>query len=345
MIDFKMRNYLQLCLVIFHIKLLHAVDINKRIFPLYIKNGVRLDYPYLSVQIGRYNLVLCGLLCTNEAQCTASSLSRADFTCRLHKNVISSEVIDSDSTLVYQNEAVQTTTVTDLLTTTETFTTTEKVTEMITTTVKSTTAETVVSWPGGTYSLMKPAVGCPGTDITWLEGNRYHDTEDDQRYNGYVVSTSMTVVQDQYGNIRVYFCTKASTSGSETDWPAGNYCIMKYTTCPTGFTEGSITWDDEDNNANQKSGTLPSGVYNTDTIIYYCCRNDGSDVLEIKLPTGNPFYLLRYTGSCQKVKSMSVSEETIKWACQTGGVKTVATVKPYEDGAAEYIRLHFCYYN
>lgn len=81
---------------------------------------------------------------------------------------------------------------TDLLTTTETFTTTEKVTEMITTTVKSTTAETVVSWPGGTYSLMKPAVGCPGTDITWLEGNRYHDTEDDQRYNGYVVSTSMT---------------------------------------------------------------------------------------------------------------------------------------------------------
>lgn len=99
-----MRNYLQLCLVIFYIKILHAAEIQKRIFPLYIKKGVRLDDPYQSVQIGRYNLVLCGLLCKNEAQCIASSFSRADFTCRLHTNIKSSEVVDSDATLVYQNE-------------------------------------------------------------------------------------------------------------------------------------------------------------------------------------------------------------------------------------------------
>lgn len=80
----------------------------------------------------------------------------------------------------------------DVLTTTETLTTTDKVIEMITATVKSTTAETVVSWPGGTYSLMKPAAGCPGNYVTWLEGSRYYDTEDDQRNNGYVVNTSMS---------------------------------------------------------------------------------------------------------------------------------------------------------
>ncbi|CAC5376173.1 unnamed protein product [Mytilus coruscus] len=243
-------------------------------------------------------------------------------------------------------EETQTTTVTNLMTTERTFTTTELMSEKITSTIKSTTAEAVVVWPAGTYSLMKPAVGCPGNDVTWLEGSRYYDTEDDQRNNGYVVSTSMSVVQDQYSNIRVHFCTKATTSGSESDWPAGNYCILKYTTCPTGFTEGYISWDDEDTqNANEKSGTVPSGVYNTDTLIYYCCRNDGSDVAEIRLPIGNPFYLLRYTGLCQKVKSMSMSEETITWECQDGGVKNVGVVKPYEDGFAENIKLHFCYYN
>lgn len=81
------------------------------------------------------------------------------------------------------------------------------------------------------------------------------------------------------------------------------------------------------------------------TIVLFLSRNDGSDVNKITLPIGNPFYLLRYTGTCQKVGSMSVSEETITWACETGGVKKFATVKPYEDGGAEYIRLHFCCYN
>lgn len=40
-----------------------------------------------------------------------------------------------------------------------------------------------------------------------------------------------------------------------------------------GFLESSVYWDDEDsNNANSHHGTLPSGVYDKNTRIYYCCR-------------------------------------------------------------------------
>lgn len=41
------------------------------------------------------------------------------------------------------------------------------------------------------FTLMKPQVGCPGNDVTWSEGQRFHDTEDDLQSNGYVVSTNM----------------------------------------------------------------------------------------------------------------------------------------------------------
>lgn len=40
-----------------------------------------------------------------------------------------------------------------------------------------------------------------------------------------------------------------------------------------GFNSGYITWDDEDiNNHNEYGGLLPDGVYDSNTKIYYCCR-------------------------------------------------------------------------
>lgn len=74
-------------------------------------------------------------------------------------------------------------------------------------------------------------------------------------------------------------------------------------------------------------------------------RADGSDATQISLPTGNPFYLLRHTGNCQQVSSMLVIDETIKWYFQAGGTKSFGTVSPYEDGPADYLQLHFCYYS
>lgn len=40
-----------------------------------------------------------------------------------------------------------------------------------------------------------------------------------------------------------------------------------------GFSSGSVYWDDEDTyNMNGKGGYLPSGSFDSDTRINYCCR-------------------------------------------------------------------------
>ncbi|CAG2184482.1 unnamed protein product [Mytilus edulis] len=126
-------------------------------------------------------------------------------------------------------------------------------------------------------------------------------------------------------------------------WPKGSYTLVKPKAgCPTGWYEGwrkqdnedknnknelssghhfcgfqtgSIYWDDEDkNNSNEKDATLPSGEFDKDTLIDYCCRSDGSYNTKIILPTDKPFYLLRFFTSspCQQVKGMIAREEIIK---------------------------------
>ena len=35
-----------------------------------------------------------------------------------------------------------------------------------------------LTWPRGTYGLMKPVSGCPAGRVTWREGWRYQDTGD-----------------------------------------------------------------------------------------------------------------------------------------------------------------------
>lgn len=88
----------------------------------------------------------------------------------------------------------------------------------------------------------------------------------------------------------------------------GSYCIYrKHESCPQDMVEGSIFWDDEDNNnLNHKGGSLPdldTGYFGTDTILYYCCQNQGEWYTPIELPTEKPFYLLPYESrNCQRVK-------------------------------------------
>jgi hypothetical protein len=45
----------------------------------------------------------------------------------------------------------------------------------------------------------------------------------------------IVVIQGKNKNIRVYFCTKDTPTENESDWPAGNYCILKHgEVCPDG---------------------------------------------------------------------------------------------------------------
>lgn len=41
-------------------------------------------------------------------------------------------------------------------------------------------------------------------------------------------------------------------------------------------------------------------------------RSDGSAYSRIDLPTTKPFYLYKYTSTCQRVRGMTVREESIK---------------------------------
>ena len=48
-------------------------------------------------------------------------------------------------------------------------------------------------------------------------------------------------------------------------------------------------------------GTVPDGVYDRNTKIYYCCRDDGHFTTPIVLPTEVPFYLIKKGEHCQQV--------------------------------------------
>ena len=117
--------------------------------------------------------------------------------------------------------------------------------------------------------------------------------------------------------------------------------------CHTGLNEGWIKWDDEDdNNRNIKSGSLPEGSYTRDTNIEYCCRTDGFAENEIHLPTSSPFFLLKSQSShqCQKVKDMEVNSEYFKWDTEDKNSSNDSGGSiPYGEVGKD-IKLYYCYY-
>ena len=77
--------------------------------------------------------------------------------------------------------------------------------------------------------------------------------------------------------------------------------------CPINMNTGWVKWDDEDDrNINKNGGSLPDGSYDKDTVIRYCCQNNGNWHDSIELPVSRPFYLLTSSylskPKCQMVK-------------------------------------------
>ena len=116
--------------------------------------------------------------------------------------------------------------------------------------------------------------------------------------------------------------------------------------CYAGFSEGSIKWDDEDSeNRNLLSGTLPDGTYTHDTIIYFCCRTDGFAPNAIYLPTENPFYLFKKGDQCQYVHGMQVKEEYFRWDTEDDNNSNRKEKEtPKVDINDNFITLYYCYY-
>ncbi|XP_048741867.1 uncharacterized protein LOC125655580 [Ostrea edulis] len=166
-----------------------------------------------------------------------------------------------------------------------------------------------VHWPDGTYTLIKSDAGCPSN---WLEGWRFQDNENDNNKNKIDVGNYFFGITEQSpSNFNFSYCTKDPQDFSNgKKWPPGSYCIIRHgNACPGGFENGSIFWDDEnDNNKNSAGGILPSGQFKQDTLINYCCRRDGKFSSPIELPTSQAFHLLKFIYPCQAVKGMSVKE-------------------------------------
>ena len=168
------------------------------------------------------------------------------------------------------------------------------------------------SWPDGQYCLPMPSSKqCPSG---WEAGYRGHDSNDEppnapcyNKRHGYVPYVFKFCKDLGWG-----FCCKTRSSNypAKTFWPSGQYCIFQYGgSCPKGFDSGYIFWDDEDDsNANTISGSRPDGVYDTNTKIQFCCRNDGHSYSPPNcdanyrilrgLPKCSALMLMRYKGRC-----------------------------------------------
>ncbi|XP_072014743.1 uncharacterized protein [Amphiura filiformis] len=203
-----------------------------------------------------------------------------------------------------------------------------------------------ITWPMGTYGLLKPTTRCPNQ---WATGHRYHDTEDDNPFNAWSSPCHMSGPYDTTTNVYQNFCMKTVDIADTDDqsWPTGQYCIFrKGGSCPSGMTEGSVYWDNEDDdNANSYSGELPDGVYNIDTRIEFCCQTSGYTSNPIYLPMDTSFFLFKFNNECQQVHGMRATSEYFYWDTEDDDNDDEATGNhPYEGVVYSGIRLEFCYY-
>ncbi|KAL8580427.1 hypothetical protein ACOMHN_054341 [Nucella lapillus] len=94
-----------------------------------------------------------------------------------------------------------------------------------------------LTWPRGTYGLPKAVSGCPSGRVKWHEGSRYFDNNyEESNNNAPKISQHLAGKWPIDGNMQMEFCIKGERvlSQFDVDWPAGDYCIVKYGVCPTG---------------------------------------------------------------------------------------------------------------
>eukprot|EP00057_Strongylocentrotus_purpuratus_P011674 XP_011666148.1 PREDICTED: uncharacterized protein LOC105439147 [Strongylocentrotus purpuratus] len=208
-----------------------------------------------------------------------------------------------------------------------------------------------LTWPDGEYTLPMTATGCPEGGVSWAEGRRLFDTDDNNPENSWdPEDIHLNLPIKELSQMEMKFCTKKTAQSADFRrvWQSGSYCIYKYgQICPKGFEEGSIYWDDNDiNNGNDFDGTVPEGVYDHNTKIYFCCRTDDEPTKPIILPVDHDFVLLTPTGTCQEVLEMNVAKEMFHW--DTEGHSEVSGEHPYPGlknaGSLKDVEIIFCYY-
>ena len=110
---------------------------------------------------------------------------------------------------------------------------------------------------------------------------------------------------------------------------------------------GYIKWDDEDSeNTNNAGGTLPNGTFNYDTLIRYCCQDQGLWTNSIQLPVDKPFYLLPYSSkSCQRVRgAISTLDYIIFDTEDTINHDEFASSHVFTNKDKNLPKIYYCYY-
>lgn len=206
-----------------------------------------------------------------------------------------------------------------------------------------------MQWPNGRYSL--PQATQPGCPTGWSSGYVHQDNEDSRNANVWSPSDLHVLMRIDLGtDYTTHYCSKTSYGGSgPSHWPSGRYCIARYGgSCPSGFSNGKIVWDDEDdNNVNSRQGSIPDGEYDTNTRIHYCCRSDGSTSVGMRLPTSQPFILYRYGGTCQQVRGMTVKQLHVHFDDEdsNGNDNSCSGSHPDDSSCDRDHDLYFCYYS
>ncbi|CAG5121228.1 unnamed protein product [Candidula unifasciata] len=206
-------------------------------------------------------------------------------------------------------------------------------------------------WPQGTYALLMPDSDCPNNaGAVWQTGIVvFHTESTDRNYDEVSTPSHLAppaLQRNGFNNfITQQFCVSSDLSPG-ADWPRGAYCINRVgNVCPSGFGSGYISWQNEvTGSQSSSSGKLPDGVYTlNETIIDYCCRNDGDHQEPIYLPRARPFYLYRYNGTCQQVVGMQASPEFVTFDTDNSNQDAYEN-QFHPDGAINNVHIELCYY-
>ena len=206
-----------------------------------------------------------------------------------------------------------------------------------------------VLWPSGRYGLPMPKTGCPTANgFHWSTGYIYQDLEDNDSQTK--ASPDSHLAGSVSNDVLQYFCIKNETFTflNRPSWPAGQYCIYrKWTSCPAGMHSGSLLLDNENangTNKNSHNGSLPAGVYNQDTKIFFCCQTSRSYDVAIQLPVDKPFYLIAKGPYCQEVLNTVHTMEFIVYDTEDDNNHD-QKIFPYPYGAGlQEPRINYCYY-
>lgn len=212
------------------------------------------------------------------------------------------------------------------------------------------------NWPGGQYALLNTEGGCPKSTTTeWSAGYIKFHSESKQGERDDAASEPNHLAKPVFGkngtNNFVYIRTcKRATKASGPAWPKGSYCIHRAGgSCPTGFKEGKVQMDAEDN-PRLRGDFKNAPDFQMDTsfdfeILFFCCRNDEDPTTPIILPVDKPFYLYRYKGMCQTVKDVKVSGEWLQIDTENHANHDKYYTNVVPDSTLNPLRFLLCYYS